>query len=185
MAFKRAGASLAVFALTACSPALPRFEAALAAHDSATAALTQWCATRHLAAPAVIRAEPAPGEIAPLPTDARALLNVRGEEPLGYRHVRLSCGNTVLSEAHNWFVPARLTPDMNARLNRTDTPFGTVAAPLHFTRERLASQRGAGTGCPATTILTHRALLRLPDGAPLALVVECYTRANLGPHAAR
>jgi len=177
----RAAPGLAALALTltACTPALPRFEAALAANDSATAALRQWCGARQIADPAAIRALPVPGELAPPPADAAALLKVDAPAALGYRHVRLSCGAAVLSEAHNWYVPARLTAPMNSALASTDTPFGTVAAPLHFTRERLASQRGAGAGCPAGTILTHRALLRLPDGAPLALVVECYTRTNL------
>ena len=51
------------------------------------------------------------------------------------------------------------------------------AAALRFARERIAS---AGIeGCPAGTILRHKALLRLPDGHPVSLVIECYTRANL------
>ena len=98
---------------------------------------------------------------------------------LGYRHVRLACGTNVLSEAHNWYVPGRLTPAMNAALAATTIPFGKVAAPLGFRRERLDSKRGARPECPRGTILSHRALLRLPDGRPLALLVECYTRANL------
>jgi hypothetical protein len=100
--------------------------------------------------------------------------------PIGYRHVRLSCGDVVLSEAHNWYLPGRLTPAMNAALAASDTPFGKVAAPLHFTRRPLDSRRGRAPACPADTVLSHRALLRLPDGQPLALVVECYTSANLG-----
>ena len=39
-----------------CSPTLNRFERMLAANDSATAALGQWCAARGIAAPATIRA---------------------------------------------------------------------------------------------------------------------------------
>ncbi len=68
---------------------------------------------------------------------------------------------------------------MNELLASSQTPFGKVAAALNFSRERLASLRGPGFGCPAGTIVSHRARLRLPDGKPLALVVECYTRANL------
>lgn len=98
---------------------------------------------------------------------------------MAYRHVRLSCGASVLSVAHNWYVPSRLSPDMNEALETSDTPFGKVVAPLRFTRERLASERGPAEGCPKDTILSHRAVLRLPDGRPLSLVVECYTRANL------
>jgi hypothetical protein len=98
---------------------------------------------------------------------------------VGYRHVRLSCGPVVLSEAHNWYLPSRLTPAMNTALATSDTPFGKVAAPLHFTRLALDARRGRAPSCPANTVLSHRALLRLPDGRPLALVVECYTAANL------
>lgn len=120
-------------------------------------------------------ATPAPAE----PADARRLLGLPADAPLGYRHVRLSCGKATLSVAHNWYVPARLTPAMNATLSGTRTPFGKVAAPLGFKRERLDARRGPRPECPADTILSHRALLRLPDGRPLALLVECYTRSNL------
>lgn len=119
------------------------------------------------------------GPATPEPADARALLQVPPAAPLGYRHVGLSCGGRTLSVAHNWYVPERLTPAMNATLAATRTPFGKVAAPLDFRRERLDSRRGARPECPADTILSHRALLRLPDGRPLALLVECYTRENL------
>lgn len=181
----RAGYSGAILlagalALGGCaSSKLPEFEATLAADPSATAALGQWCGMRQIADPPRIAATPVVGVMQAQPADARVLLGIPASEPLGYRHVQLSCGDAVLSEAHNWYVPALLTPEMNAALATTDTPFGKVAAPLHFSRERLTSQRGRGAGCPTGTVLTHRALLRLPDGRPLALVVECYTRANL------
>jgi len=152
-------------------------ERTLASRDSATAALQDLCTARHLADPARIVAEPVRGAPAMLPGDARTRLNLAAEEAPGYRHVRLSCGGVVLSEAHNWYVPARLTPDMNALLASTDTPFGRVAAPLHFTRERIESRYGRQAPCPAATALSQHGLLRLPDGRPLAFVVECYTKA--------
>jgi len=165
--------------LAGCAgPALLRFEAALAANDSATAALEQWCATRGIASPARISAsvvDGGPGD----PAGARTLLGVGAGERLGFRHVRLDCGGMVLSEAYNWYVPARLTAEMNATLATTRTPFGKVAAPLEFRRERLASARGAKLGCPAGSVVSHQAMLRLPDGRGLALLVECYTRANV------
>lgn len=177
----RGAAALAALGLAACAAPqadlLTRFEATLAAQDSATAALGTWCAARGIAAPARISATVLSGTQRADPADLAALLQLDG--PPGYRHVRLSCGDTVLSEAHNWYAPERLTPAMNAALAASDVPFGKVAAPLRYTRQRLSSQRGAGPGCPAATILTHRVLLRLPDGAPLALVTECYTPANL------
>jgi len=169
----KAGFSLLAVALQCgCTgPALPRFEATLAATDSATRGLATWCEARHLANPARISARRIQGDDAPRPAEARAFT--------GYRHVRLSCGNSVLSEAHNWYARDRLSPEMNRVLDTTDTPFGTVAAPLGFRRERLSATRGAALGCPRGTILSHRARLVLPDGKPLALLVECYTQANL------
>ncbi len=174
-------AALALAALAACThaPQLARFEQALAAQPSATAALGEWCAAQAIASTPAIRATPVRGSDALPAPDLRRLLAVSDGERLGYRHVRLSCGDAVLSQAHNWYVPARLTPQMNATLDSSDTPFGRVVAPLGFHRERLDSVRGRAAGCPPGTILSHRALLRLPDGRPISLVVECYTRANL------
>jgi chorismate-pyruvate lyase len=158
---------------------LTRFEAALAAQDSATAALAQWCTEQGIAATPVITADLVRGADAPPPPDLRTMLEVNSAEPLAYRHVRLSCGSTVLSEAHNWYVPGRLTTEMNTALAGSDTPFGKVVAPLHFRREPLATEPGRIPPCPHGTISTHRALLRLPDSRPISLVMECYTQANL------
>ena len=160
---------------------LNAFEANLTAHDSATEALRLWCAARGLARDPVITAQFVRGSDQPPPAGLHTLLEVTSDEPLGYRHVRLSCAGAVLSEAHNWYVPARLTPEMNRALAQTDTPFGKVAAALHFTREPQSAVPGPNHSCPGGVISTHRALLRLPDGRPLAMVVECYTIANLLP----
>lgn len=154
-------------------------EQTLAANDSATVALGQWCAARHIADPPTIRALADRSAKLPASPKVRAALGVGPDEPVAYRHVRLACGETVLSVAHNWYVPARLTPAMNHSLESTDTPFGKVVAPLGFHRERLGEMRGRMAECPQRTILSHRALLRLADGRAISLVVECYTRANL------
>lgn len=173
-------APLAVLALSACAAPqrLAEFESTLAAEQSATTALTRWCERQQLASPARISAALAPQGIAP-PDDLSRQLDLPAGAAPGYHHVRLSCGGKVLSDAHNWYVPERLTPAMNELLRTTDTPFGKAAAQLNFRRERLDSTRGRTAPCPAGTILSHRALLRLQNGTPLALVVECYTRANL------
>ena len=183
MAYRRL-AGLALLAATGCMtaprPTLDAFEAALLASDSATQALSQWCALHDIADAAQIRAITVQGGHSQEAADLRDLLAAGTDEPIGFRHVRLVCGDTIMSEARNWYVPVRLTPAMNRTLESTDTPFGAVAASLGFSRTRLASQRGPFPGCPADTILSQRALLRLPDGRPLALLVECYTAANLG-----
>jgi len=158
---------------------LDAFEANLAGHASATEALRVWCGQRGIAAADRITARFVRGADAPEPPGLRDALGVTTGEPIGYRHVRLTCGDIVLSQAHNWFVPARLTAEMNRRLAETDVPFGKVAGALGFTREPIASARHGDPACPTGAISTHRALLRLPDGRGLALVVECYTEANL------
>ncbi|MFN3456443.1 MAG: hypothetical protein ACK4Z8_02560 [Novosphingobium sp.] len=167
--------------LSACTTTADRaaLEKTLAANDSATLALGQWCESRHIAAPPTIRAIADRAMRQPPSSQVRATLGVGPDEPVAYRHVRLACGDTVLSVAHNWYVPARLTPAMNETLERTDTPFGKVVASLGFRRERLSETRGRTNDCPEGTILSHRAVLRLGDGRAISLVVECYTRGNL------
>lgn len=166
-------------ALAACTPTLSRFERTLAASDSATAALGQWCGAREIATSAEIRVRlvERPPELAS--TAIRTALGVLPAERLVYRHVQLACGTAVLSEAKNWYVPARIAPAMNTALSTTDTPFGKVVAPLGFRRERLASRRGRAAQCPPGTVLSHTAVLRLPDGRAISFVIECYTRENL------
>lgn len=175
--------SAAIAGLTACAiqPASPvdGLERMLASHDSATAALEQWCEQQGLANPARVIAQQAPGQLVKDPADLRSLLGVSAQEQLGSRHVRLTCGNRLLSQAQNWYVPARLTPAMNAQLAETTTPFGKVAAPLGFKRELIETKRGAGPDCPAGTVLFQRAILRLPDGQVLAHVLECYAGTAL------
>jgi len=173
-------ASLLSLALSGCAnPDLTQFEKTLAANDSATLALGHWCDARELGDPAKITAIPVVGERHAIPKDVRSALKVGPAEAIGYRHVLLTCGDTTMSDARNWYVPARLTPAMNRTLGTTRQPFGKVVAPLEFTRERLESVRGRAPGCPQGTVLSHRALLKTPDGSPISFVLECYTRANI------
>ncbi len=161
------------------APTIAAFEAALARHDSATEALRTWCEARGIASPAQIIARPVAGAPARPPKGLRRLLSIGPREAIGYRHVELICGTRVLSVAHNWYVPGRLTAEMNAALAATQVPFGRMAAPLAYHREPLEVLTKPPRGCPANTISAHRALLRLPDGTPLAYVLECYTADNI------
>lgn len=172
--------SSAVTAPSTLPPTLSAFELALAAQPSATAVLQQWCGQHGIADPARIAATVVRGDDALPPPDLNDTLALPDTAEPAYRHVRLACGDLVLSEAHNWYAASRLTPEMNHLLATTDTPFGKVVAPLGFRREPLGSVRGASHGCPSGTILSQRALLRLPDGQPLALLLECYLPAILG-----
>jgi hypothetical protein len=164
----------------------------LLAHDSATLTLERWCADHRLADPAQIVAGRVHDVDKVATTEVRAALDVKPDEPLGYRRVKLKCGDRVLSEADNWYVPARLTPDMNHVLETTDTPFGKAVAALHFRRHTLsadllwrplpkdwemgaAAPEGAGALAVPEHVLEHRALLSLPDGEPFSEVVETYT----------
>lgn len=176
---RRAGA-LAALALTACTPnpQIALFRANLDAHDSATLALEQWCGAHHLAEPARIEAVTMPDSAdAPAGAAIRARLGVGPETALRQRHVHLTCGSHVLSDARNWYVPDRLTPAMNATLDTTRTPFGKVVAPLGLHRSTLTGP--APAPCPRGTIVHVSAVLRGDDGRPYSLVSECYTRANI------
>lgn len=172
---------LAALALATAAPSanLKAFEANLASHDSATEALEQWCSARRIADPPRIEARNL-GAASNEPTrHMRRRLGIAPDEQIALRHVRLSCGGTALSVAWNWYVPARLTPQMRETLRTTDTPFGKVVAPLAFRRLPLATITGRAENCPSGTISTHRARLVLPDGGALAYLIECYTAANL------
>jgi hypothetical protein len=167
--------------------------AELLSHDSATLTLDRWCAAHRLASPAHIVAERVDGA-SQTPTDEqRQLLGVSATEPVRYRRVRLICGDHVLSEADNWYVPARLTPEMNRVLDTTDTAFGRAVQTLDFRRRTLSAKllwsplpRDWEMGAPlperqGTTlsiphaVLEHRAVLTSSDGAPFSEVVETYT----------
>ena len=146
---------------------------------SATATLRAWCAEHGVADPAihaeVIRETP------PLATARqRRDRGVGAAEPLGYRHVRLACAGHVLSDAQNWYVPGRLTPAMNLALDTSDTPFGTVVAPLRISRRTLASQMLWRHGArPPAELFRHRALVLDAAGRPIAEVIETYQRAAI------
>jgi chorismate-pyruvate lyase len=176
---------------------LETLNADLLAHDSATLTLERWCGDHRLADPARIVAERVGGADKPASAEVRAALDVKPDEPLSYRRVRLKCGDHVLSEADNWYVPARLTPEMNHVLETTDTPFGKAVAALRFRRHTLSADllwrplpKGWEMGAaPASEqvgalaipghVLEHRAVLTTQDGAPFSEVVETYTNEVL------
>lgn len=152
--------------------------AALLASDSATLTLEAWCRDNGMAVPAhIVVDRDAGGVRAPSP-EQRARLRVGTDEPVRYRHVRLRCGTHILSEAENWYVPARLTPAMNAALDETDISFGRVIRPLAPRRDTFTTTRGwdgaaDGLSCGAT-LFTHGAIVLSADGQPLAEVREHY-----------
>ena len=174
---------------------LQTLNAELLGHDSATVTLERWCSSHNMApSPHIVavrvRVDPK------APTDEqRQALRVSPADVVHYRHVQLSCGSLVLSEADNWYVPARLTADMNRLLDTTDEPFGKVVRPLGFQRRTLSaellwSSMPAGwelssnpMGAQATPlrvpheVLRHQAILYTQSQQPFSAVVETYTNA--------
>jgi hypothetical protein len=164
----------------------------LQSYPSATTVLRVWCEDYGLAPDPRIRAIRSPGADKPMRREDRLALGVAPGEEVRYRRVQLTCGERVLSEADNWYRPGQLTPEMVQTLETTDTPFGTVVAPLRFQRRTLSSRlmfqpmadppRGLfgrrRTDAPLEApphVLENRAVLLKPDGTPISLVVESYT----------
>jgi chorismate-pyruvate lyase len=185
---------LEVFAL------IEQLNGELLASRSATATLESWCADHRMAASAHVTAILARNAgMTPTLADRSALQLEPGEQ-FRYRHVRLACGGHVLSEADNWYVPSRLTPDMNRQLETTDAPFGRAVQDLHPVRQTLsverlwsplpqnwdrssqrAGDRNASKGDLAIPpfLFRHHAILFDAQRRPIALVVESYTRETL------
>lgn len=178
---------------------MEQLNGALLASHSATQTLEAWCAAHHMADPARVIAQLVPGPDKPISDEQRARLQISVDEPVRYRHVRLTCGAHVLSDADNWYVPSRLTPEMNKLLETTDIPFGRVVLPLHPQRQTLAAERlwsplpvgwemgvvpvvGGDSGGPLiipTFLFRHRALVLDDQHRPISEVAETYTGETL------
>ena len=177
---------------------LQSLNADLLSHDSATLTLDRWCGAHQLAEPAKIVAERVRDVEKPATAEQRELLGVSATEPLRYRRVRLKCGARVLSEADNWYVPARLTANMNQALDTSDVAFGRAVQALQFRRRTLSAEllwsplpQGWEMSAVASSkeakllevpayLIQHKAVLALPDGTPFSEVVETYTSEVLG-----
>jgi len=174
---------------------LETLNASLLSHDSATLTLERWCGLHRLAAEGEVHAEVVRAEQRPADDRVRNDLGVGADEPVRYRHVRLWCGDKLLSEADNWYLPRALTVGMNEELEQSDTPFGRVVKPLGFRRRTLSAELlwhplpegwemaplppdREGTVAVPPEILRHRAILTAANGAPFSEVVETY-RADL------
>ena len=119
---------------------LQTLNADLLGHASATLTLDRWCARHRLATEARIVADRVRGEDKQPSAEIRAQLRAGDAEPIAYRRVRLRCGERVLSEADNWYVPARLTAEMNHTLETSNAAFGRVVQPLDFRRHTLSAR---------------------------------------------
>ncbi|QRG04817.1 hypothetical protein EZH22_16835 [Xanthobacter dioxanivorans] len=176
----------------AAQAAIEALNAELLAQPSATATLERWCGAHGIAARGEVRAERVRSAEGPAPQEVRDLLGAGPDTPIRHRRVQLRCGATILSEADNFYLPERLTAEMNATLDGTDTPFGKVVRPLDFRRRTLearllwtpaegappAAAPGAVLAMPPL-VLAHRAVLTLPDGTPFSALIERYTSGVL------
>jgi len=167
---------------------------ALLAGRSATATLEAWCASHHMAADAKIHARRVVGAAKVVSQDTRRRLELPDDASVKYRRVELLCGDHILSQADNWYVPERLTPEMSEILETTDRPFGYVVKDLAPRRQTIAADllwrplpEGFETQPPPSDhpesdlsipelLFEHRALLVKPDGQPFSEVVETYRR---------
>jgi chorismate-pyruvate lyase len=138
----------------------------LATAKSATAVLQRRCTTP-------IRAEVTRGGKRATPAQ-RAHLGVAAGDAVAYRRVALKCGPVTLSVAENWYVPARLGPEMNAAL-AGDAPFGAVIRPLAPSRRTLSIATQREDRAISPYVVRQRALVLDGEGRPLAEVVENYT----------
>lgn len=172
---------------------LQTLNADLLSNASATLTLDRWCAAHKLAPEgSKIVAQRVGGQDKPADEHIRELLTVGPGELIAYRRVRLVCGDRVLSEADNWYVPAKLTAEMNQALNTSDIAFGRAVQALNFTRTNLSAKllwSPLSEGWDMDSLITHetsslslppfllehRAVLKLQDGTPFSALVESYT----------
>jgi chorismate-pyruvate lyase len=170
---------------------LQTLRAELLGHDSSTAILQAWCEA-HGPPGLKIVAEHDPNASRAPSEAARKALGLDPGQAVRYRRVKLACGGIVLSEADNWYLPERLTGDMNHTLDTSDAPFGAVVRPLDFRRRFLSAELlwkplpdGWAKVAPdprpmgpvPAEVLQDTAVLTTPDGKPFSFVAETYTAA--------
>jgi chorismate-pyruvate lyase len=165
---------------------------------SATATLEAWCRDHRLAAEPRIVALVVPGMNKAPSDEQRRDLEVERDVEVKYRHVQLRCGANLLSEADNWYVPARLTAEMNRLLDTTDTPFGKAVESLQPYRRTIATRmlwtplpdgwelrpdrpaaRNGGRLAIPDALFEHRAILYTRGNTPFSEVREVYQRQIL------
>jgi hypothetical protein len=149
--------------------------AEILAARSATLVLVKWCLDHGLSggAEAKIIAQAVKGADKPISAEQRQRLQISADEPVRFRHVRLTCGEKTLSEADNWYVPSRLTAEMNRQLDETDTPFGKVVRPLEPYRQTFFAEMRPDL---ADALFEHKAVLFSKDHLPFSEVDELYQR---------
>jgi len=174
---------------------LQTLNADLLASASATAVLERWCRDHAMATQPTVVVQRVSGTGKEPSAEQLQRLEVRDATEVRYRRVRLQCGAHTLSEADNWYVPARLTAEMNQRLETTDVPFGKVVRdltpyrrtmearllwsplPPGWPMQRRSRSHYGGRGRPLVVpkeLMVHVAVLYTSDHQPFSQVVETY-----------
>lgn len=144
----------------------------LAGRDSATATLQHYC-------PAPVEARKVTGKqesVTPAEeTKIRKILlddtetRSSEEQDIEMRHIQLVCGDIVFSDAFNFYLPSRLTPEARQKLADGHTPFGRAVGAQNFIRKPLDTEYTSDS-------MTNRAVLyRREDNKPFSVVIERYT----------
>lgn len=179
---------------------LQTLNAQLLSNRSATAVLEEWCAEHHMAPVSKITAQLISEQDKSVSDDTRKRLRLKISDRVKYRHVQLSCGSHILSEADNWYVPSRLTDKMNRELNSSDRPFGKIIAPLNPYRRTMevkmywsplargwendlsrsiSHRRDEKALTLPKYLFMHRALVSSEADLPISEVVETYTNETI------
>ena len=169
--------------------------AEILASSSATQSLEKWCRDHKMAVDPTIVARVMTG-IGKVPiAEQLQRLQVATVGEVKHRHVELRCGSHILSEADLWYVPSRLTAEMNGLLETSETPFGKAVQSLRPYRRTFAvtllwsplpagweqqrptrrqpSERTTPLAIPKD-LFEHRAILYTIDHQPVAEVHERY-----------
>jgi chorismate-pyruvate lyase len=169
------------------------------ASTSATLTLEKWCGDHAMSGTPKVTAHLQRDIVKAATAAQRERLQVGAETPVKYRRVQLYCGDHLLSEADNWYVPERLSPATNRLLDETDTPFGKAVLPLAPYRRTFdtktlwsplpeqwetglapqpAATAGATLAIPAA-LFEHSAVLYTSAHLPFSEVRETYQRGLL------
>ena len=169
--------------------------AEILASSSATQSLEKWCRDHKMAADPIIVARVTTGIDKVATTEQLQRLQVTTVGDVKHRQVELRCGSYILSEADAWYIPSRLTAEMNKLLETSETPFGKAVQSLRPYRRTFAvtllwsplpagweqqRQTGEQPSERARPLLLpkelfeHRAILYTSDHQPISEVHERY-----------
>lgn len=147
--------------------------------STATGTLHAWCEEHRLSQGPITVVRLHHAHAPEPPEDVLVKLETRPGETVWYRRVQLVRGSLVLSDAENWFIPQRLSPEAADILAATDIPFAVAIAPLKPFRCTLSVSFPVPTQADfSKSVLEHEAVVLGEDGAPLAAAREKY-RAEL------